>query len=288
MDTRIRIGFGLLILGLIDLAPRPALAGERSARRTRSTQETVTLSDVPDGTHQLLGLVNRERAAVGAPPIALRDDLMAVAVRFSRQMAAERNLAHNLDFLSPASAARLGAGLLGENVALEPTVETAHARLMESPGHRANILEPSFRFAGIAVVRAGNGSLFITEDFLAPSSPAAKSPLPVPAAKPPQRPQRPARSSRATRQPLVPPPTPTTTTSASAPPAATPPVATGQPTVPAPAAVSDLLPVLLAKAGVGGEAQPGKASTGGGSHDLASFQFLVLGSTLALTIRRVR
>jgi uncharacterized protein YkwD len=282
MDTRIRIGLGLLILGIVDLAPRPALAAEKSARRTRPTRETVSHSDVPEATHQLLSLVNRERAAVGAPPIALRDDLMAVAVRFNRQMAAERTLRHNLDFLSPASAARLGAGLLGENVALEPSVETAHTRLMESPGHRANILEPAYRFAGIAVARAGNGSLFVTEDFLAPAGPSTAVKSPPPATK---RPQSPAPPPRPARQPLVPPPTTTTTTNAA--PAAAPPVATGQPTTPAPPVVSDLLPVLLAKAGVG-EAPTGETGSSGGRHDPASFQFLVLGSALALTIRRVR
>jgi len=48
-------------------------------------------------------------------------------------------------------------------------VESAHARLMNSRGHRANLLNPRFSVAGFAVVQAPDGRYFITENFLQPT-----------------------------------------------------------------------------------------------------------------------
>jgi hypothetical protein len=52
----------------------------------------------------------------------------------------------------------------GENIAYSGTPEQAHAGLMESPGHRANMINPSFTHVGIA---AGNspGGLIVTLNF---------------------------------------------------------------------------------------------------------------------------
>jgi hypothetical protein len=264
-------------VGLVGLAPGTALAAE-GGRKARTTPDAVRTSDVPEGTHQLLQLVNQERAAVGAPPVALRDDLVSLAKGFSRKMAVERNLRHNTDFLSPASAARLGASRLGENVAVEPAIDIAHARLMESPGHRANILEPDFRLAGIAVARGDDGSLYVTEDFLAPAQETPEV-RPAPAAHPPTSPRHRtlAHPSRATRRPQA---LPATTPAAPAPPAAATPAPAGPPTAPTPAAVP-LEPVAYVRA------MPSPGSPAEGRHDPVTFQLLVVGSALALTIRRV-
>jgi uncharacterized protein YkwD len=52
--------------------------------------------------------------------------------------------------------------LAGENLALAPTLNTAHEGLMNSPGHRANILEKNFRRIGIGVIDNGvYGKMFV-------------------------------------------------------------------------------------------------------------------------------
>lgn len=52
-----------------------------------------------------------------------------------------------------------------ENLALAPNAEIAHQGLMDSPGHRANIMEPEFTRVGIGAVRvAGMGRIF-TQNF---------------------------------------------------------------------------------------------------------------------------
>jgi uncharacterized protein YkwD len=52
----------------------------------------------------------------------------------------------------------------GENLALAPTLDIAHDGLMNSPGHRANILNPAYRKVGIGVLDGGvYGEMFVQE-----------------------------------------------------------------------------------------------------------------------------
>jgi uncharacterized protein YkwD len=61
-----------------------------------------------------------------------------------------------------------GAGIrfftAGENLAMAPTVTIAHRGLMNSPGHRENILNPAFKRVGIGVYsNAFYGKVFSQE-----------------------------------------------------------------------------------------------------------------------------
>jgi uncharacterized protein YkwD len=53
----------------------------------------------------------------------------------------------------------------GENLALAPTLSLAHTGLMNSPGHRANILNPEFGRVGIGIIDGGLHGLMVTQDF---------------------------------------------------------------------------------------------------------------------------
>jgi uncharacterized protein YkwD len=53
----------------------------------------------------------------------------------------------------------------GENLALAPTLPIAHTGLMNSPGHRANILRPQFGRLGIGVMDGGPRGLMISQEF---------------------------------------------------------------------------------------------------------------------------
>ena len=53
----------------------------------------------------------------------------------------------------------------GENLALAPTLSIAHNGLMNSPGHRANILRPQFGRVGIGVLDSRRHGLMITQNF---------------------------------------------------------------------------------------------------------------------------
>ena len=53
----------------------------------------------------------------------------------------------------------------GENLALAPTLQIAHTGLMNSPGHRANILQRDFGRVGIGIMDGGVHGLMVTQDF---------------------------------------------------------------------------------------------------------------------------
>jgi uncharacterized protein YkwD len=67
---------------------------------------------------------------------------------------------------------RPSTALVGENIFYasasdsDYNVAYAHQRLMASPGHRANILEPRFTHVGVGLYRDSQGRFWVTEMFL--------------------------------------------------------------------------------------------------------------------------
>ena len=177
-------GCGLLGLGQCPtIPPAPAAPVEIPAVPTpASTASLVTppvtppipvaapqalpAGDLPEAAAVLLQLVNQERAGANLAALQSRDPIVAVAAGQSRAMALRGDIWHNEAYFTPANRAALAARALGENVAMNGSVEDAHRRLMASPGHRANILNAAFDAVGISVVRSAAGALFITQDFV--------------------------------------------------------------------------------------------------------------------------
>jgi uncharacterized protein YkwD len=194
-------------------------AGLGAANAACDTNPCVPAPDAPGGQDaagagQLLALANADRSANGVPPLVARDDVTSIAIEFSKRMVAAGDIFHNDDYFSSASHTRLDAKSLGENVAMNRDIVDAHTRLMASPGHRANLLDPKFSVVGIGVVRDGRGIAFITEDFIQPKSAigvvtAAPAPTvqPGPAPTTPPAPQ-PAPAPGAPTRPLAPTPAP--------------------------------------------------------------------------------
>jgi uncharacterized protein YkwD len=53
----------------------------------------------------------------------------------------------------------------GENLALAPSLQVAHNGLMNSPGHRRNILDHQFGRVGIGIMDGGIRGLMVTQNF---------------------------------------------------------------------------------------------------------------------------
>jgi uncharacterized protein YkwD len=124
---------------------------------------------------QLLDMANTERAHVGLPPLKLDEGLVRAARAHAVQMASENKLSHQFsgelgvpERIGANSALHLNR--TGENVAVAPNADEAHAGLMASPPHRDNLLSPNFNVAGFGVYRSGHW-LYVTQDFGA-STPA--------------------------------------------------------------------------------------------------------------------
>ena len=123
----------------------------------------------PDLERQMLDLVNQERQAAGLSPLAPDPELTEVARRHSADMFARGYFAHDTpEGLTPFDrmrAANVRFAIAGENLALAPTIPVAHTGLMNSPGHRANILRPQFGRLGIGVMDGGMRGLMVSQEF---------------------------------------------------------------------------------------------------------------------------
>jgi uncharacterized protein YkwD len=123
----------------------------------------------PELEAQMLELVNRERAAAGLAPLAADDELREVARRHSADMFARGYFAHvtpeGRDPFARIREAGYTFRTAGENLALAPTLSIAHTGLMNSPGHRANILRPQFGRVGIGIMDGGRRGLMVTQNF---------------------------------------------------------------------------------------------------------------------------
>src|SRR5919107_4087247 len=123
----------------------------------------------PDLEAQMLDLVNEERRAAGLRPLAPDPEMTEVARAHSADMFARGYFAHvSPDGLNPFdSMTRSGVTFrtAGENLALAPTVRVAHAGLMNSPGHRANILQPSFGRLGLGIMDGGYRGIMVSQEF---------------------------------------------------------------------------------------------------------------------------
>lgn len=118
---------------------------------------------------QMLQLVNEERAKAGLKPVLADPELARVARTHSQDMFVRGYFAHvNPDGKDPFDrmrAANVKFRAAGENLALAQTLEIAHTNLMNSPGHRANILNPAFGRLGIGVLDGGYYGLMISQEF---------------------------------------------------------------------------------------------------------------------------
>jgi uncharacterized protein YkwD len=123
----------------------------------------------PELEAEMLRLVNKERIAAGLKPLAPDPELTAVARRHSAEMFARGYFAHvtpeGRDPFDRMRAANVRFQTAGENLALAPTLQIAHSGLMNSPGHRANILHKDFGRVGIGIMDGGPRGLMVTQDF---------------------------------------------------------------------------------------------------------------------------
>jgi uncharacterized protein YkwD len=123
-----------------------------------------TLVDVRD----LLGAINRERAAAGARALR-RDPLLdGVAMGHARTLAALGAVSHRPTPddgpIERLERAQVAAERVAENVARAGSLTDAHARWMGSPSHRANVLDPALDAVGFGVARR-EGELYVVELF---------------------------------------------------------------------------------------------------------------------------
>ncbi|WEO99744.1 sigma-70 family RNA polymerase sigma factor [Streptomyces sp. FXJ1.172] len=151
-------------------AKRSTPAAPQSARRTPAAGSTPQAQPDPtDVAGQVVALVNKERSAAGCSPLTEDPQLQKAAQGHSDDMAARHFFDHtNPDGADPGqriTAAGYHWSTYGENIAQgQQSPAAVMESWMNSPGHRANILNCSFKDIGVGV-HNGAGGPWWTQDF---------------------------------------------------------------------------------------------------------------------------
>ena len=120
----------------------------------------------------LLTAINSARAAAGVPPLRASVSLSSAAAWQSQVLAQAGYIDHTSPdgstLLDRLTRVRWHGTTAGEDLAVAPTPSDAVAMWMQSPGHRENLLRPSFHTVGLGLARgvwSGREAVYVTADF---------------------------------------------------------------------------------------------------------------------------
>ncbi len=118
---------------------------------------------------EMFQAVNKEREKAGVKLLSFDDELRTVARAHSDDMFARGYFSHYTpEGVSPfdrMEKAGIEFNFAGENLALAPSTELAMQGLMNSPGHRKNILSPNFGKIGVGVIDGGVYGKMYSQEF---------------------------------------------------------------------------------------------------------------------------
>ncbi len=160
------------------LSPIFSEALNRTVRKTTLEEKNGTVklpyivthpSPRPDLEAEMLVLVNTERNKMGLGLLKADPEVTVTARKHSADMFLRGYFSHytpeGIDPFGRMRKDKIRFFTAGENLALAQTLQMAHKELMESPGHRANILNPAFGRLGIGILDGGIYGLMITQNF---------------------------------------------------------------------------------------------------------------------------
>jgi uncharacterized protein YkwD len=154
----------VLVAGSVVAAIGPAGATVQTATVGTALTRTTAVAPAETSRAHLARLVNLSRTMRGLKPYGLSDGLSAVAQRQAQRMASQQRLFHNPNLTTDVHVWHA----IGENVAYTSSVSQAHTLLMNSPPHRANLLNKTFNQFGVGVVKDSHGTVWVVEVFRKP------------------------------------------------------------------------------------------------------------------------
>lgn len=140
----------------------------KTTAKTPTTQTNA--GSLSTQEQEMLKLVNEARAQNNLPALKIDMELSNVARIKSQDMIDNNYFSHNSPkYGSPfdmMKAFNINYVKAGENIAGNQQVKTAHNSLMNSPGHRKNILSPDFTHIGIGIKKGGTYGNMFTQMFI--------------------------------------------------------------------------------------------------------------------------
>lgn len=123
----------------------------------------------PSAEKDMWMMINKERVSQDLAPLLFDNALRDAGREHGKDMLKRGYFSHYTpEGFSPfdrMNRAGIEYGYAGENLAFAPNTALAMQGLMNSPGHRANILSPNFKKVGIGVMDAGVYGEMFTQEF---------------------------------------------------------------------------------------------------------------------------
>ena len=138
--------------------------------------EKITIpsaSDVTSQENEVVRLVNVERSKQGLQSLKINWQLARVARYKSQDMANKGYFSHTSPTYGSPFQMMESFGIkfsaAGENIAMgQRSPSEVMIAWMNSPGHRANILSPSYWEIGVGLAKDSSGRLYWTQEFIKP------------------------------------------------------------------------------------------------------------------------
>ncbi|MFY9175266.1 MAG: CAP domain-containing protein [Peptococcia bacterium] len=147
----------------------PSIPSETTPDSTLQKPEKP-ITGVSQEEQDMVQLINKERAAAGLAPLQIDPKLVEIARLKSQDMITNNYFAHNSPTYGDPFAMMKSFGVsfvyAGENLAGNPSMTNAHEDLMNSPGHRANILNSNYTHVGVGIVEGGVYGKMFTQLFV--------------------------------------------------------------------------------------------------------------------------
>lgn len=141
-------------------APAPAPAPTPAPSQVKLTADQ----------QHMLDLINQERSKAGVASLKVDAQLQKMAQVKSDEMVAKSYFSHTSPIYgSPFNMMKkfgISYTSAGENIAGNSSVDKAHAALMNSPRHKANILKASFNYIGIGITASPKYGQMFAQDFV--------------------------------------------------------------------------------------------------------------------------
>jgi uncharacterized YkwD family protein len=149
-----------------DTAPGTAQGAKQKTPDTTQTNSSALTAQ----EQEMVKLVNQARAQNNVPALQVDMALTKVARIKSQDMIDNNYFSHySPKYGSPFDMMKsFGINYVhaGENIAGNQTVQAAHNALMNSPGHRKNILSTDYTHIGIGIQKGGQYGSMFTQDFI--------------------------------------------------------------------------------------------------------------------------
>ena len=149
----------LSLLSLIGLSPlvfvTTTTAEEKKKPEVKQASEKKTEElNLHSIEVKILNETNKQRARYGQPPLKLSTKLMKSTRKHCRWMSRNFNMTHTSEPVA-------------ENIAYgQNTAKEVLSTWMNSSGHRANILNSSYKQIGVAAFESRNGQIYWCQQFL--------------------------------------------------------------------------------------------------------------------------